>query len=452
MRWCTTLSNLSLVAALAVGCAGDPTGSAEIKSVDPAFLLASDGDLVATPIATFQVPTGFQGRLTRLERRPDGGLLSGRPFYQGGQVALELLAIELDGSVSVLGTVPTVRNQSLHSADFDFGPDGALLGSLTNDFTMFRREADGGITHELSNVIFPGSGVGEFRNPLGLGFLPNGRIVVSSFNTTSFGDGAATFGDWQVFAGPTGVFAADIVAIDEDNVWVWTGHLLGDRRILKLARGGGVQEVASLPESSVGGQFGDMIPTIPGAKVGQPGNLLVAAAQSLWEIDPGTGTVAELLGGFVAANGVAYGGDDELYLLDGGDAGDVTVFRIQPRVLEVAVDIKPGSDPNCVNKDSKGRTPAAILASEDFDPSQVDPVSVQLEGVSALRWSLDKDVNDDSLADLVLHFSTEELNATGELTDGNTLELTGALKEDFGGTPIAGGDVVYLAGGPYCLD
>ncbi len=120
--------------------------------------------------------------------------------------------------------------------------------------------------------------------------------------------------------------------------------------------------------------------------------------------------------------------------------------------IEVDIDIKPGSEPNCVNKDSKGRTPAAVIASEDFDPFQVDPVSVQLEGVSALRWSLDKDVNGDGLNDLVLHFSTQQLNATGELFDGNTLELTGALKEDFGGTPIAGADVVYLAGGPNCLD
>ena len=33
----------------------------------------------------------------------------------------------------------------------------------------------------------------------------------------------------------------------------------------------------------------------------------------------------------------------------------------------VAIDIKPGSDPNCFNNDGHGVIPVAILSSTDFD-------------------------------------------------------------------------------------
>ena len=38
-----------------------------------------------------------------------------------------------------------------------------------------------------------------------------------------------------------------------------------------------------------------------------------------------------------------------------------------------AIDIKPGSDPNCININGHGVIPVAILGSEDFDVSLVDP-------------------------------------------------------------------------------
>ena len=289
--------------------------------------------LQATPIATFEVSEVFQGRqITRLERRPDGGLLSARRVGQPGQRALELLAIELDGTVSVLGTVPTAGRGNLCCADYDFGPDGALYGSLSNDLTLFRRGSDGSLTYEFSARVtgapFPGNG--DFRNPTGMGFLPSGRIVVGSFGDATFGDGAAPFADWREFAGPGTALAADVVAIDEDHLWVYVGLIFGDRRILEVARGGEVKEIALIPAVG-GGLYGDMIPSIPGAKVGKPGTLLLAAAQSLWEIKPEDGKISERLGGFTAANGLAYGGDNELYLLDGGDAGVVTIFRIEPK-------------------------------------------------------------------------------------------------------------------------
>jgi hypothetical protein len=49
--------------------------------------------------------------------------------------------------------------------------------------------------------------------------------------------------------------------------------------------------------------------------------------------------------------------------------------------------------------------------------------------------------------DLTLKFDAQELVAAlGDVSDGDVLilTLTGALKPDYGGTPIIGGDVVWI--------
>jgi hypothetical protein len=105
------------------------------------------------------------------------------------------------------------------------------------------------------------------------------------------------------------------------------------------------------------------------------------------------------------------------------------------------------------------------LGSADFDVIQVDPASASLEGVSPLRWDLEdvatpfepfngkEDAHDcnedgpDGYLDLTLKFSSQEIVAAlGEVNDGDVLvlQLTGNLKEEHGGTLIAGEDVVVI--------
>jgi uncharacterized repeat protein (TIGR01451 family) len=50
--------------------------------------------------------------------------------------------------------------------------------------------------------------------------------------------------------------------------------------------------------------------------------------------------------------------------------------------IPVPIDIKPTSCPNPFNVDGKGLLPVAIVGTEDFDVSKVDPTSVKLIGVS----------------------------------------------------------------------
>jgi len=138
-------------------------------------------------------------------------------------------------------------------------------------------------------------------------------------------------------------------------------------------------------------------------------------------------------------------------------------------VIEVAVDIKPMSCPNPLNTSKWGVLPVAILGTEDFDVTQVDPASVQLnidpeaeEGVSPLRWNIEDvatpyepfigkedclnctDEGSDGFLDLTLKFKAQEVvELLGDVFDGDcvVLYLTG---ETFDGMIIGGEDVVKI--------
>jgi hypothetical protein len=116
-----------------------------------------------------------------------------------------------------------------------------------------------------------------------------------------------------------------------------------------------------------------------------------------------------------------------------------------PQVIEVEIDIKPGSDPNAINTKNMGVIPVAILTTPDFDASTVDFATVcfgdaeepgardcsEAHGIAHLE-----DVDGDQDVDLVLHFETQQ---TG-IDYGDTQAcLTG---ETYGGDAIAGCDAI----------
>lgn len=127
-----------------------------------------------------------------------------------------------------------------------------------------------------------------------------------------------------------------------------------------------------------------------------------------------------------------------------------------------AFDIKPGSCPNPVNTKSGGVLPAAIVGGADFDVSQIDPATVRLEGVVALRWDYEdvatpyellsqepdayacSEAGPDGYMDLTLKFDSKALvGALGPVSDREVriLQFTGNLLD---GTPITGEDVVII--------
>jgi hypothetical protein len=148
------------------------------------------------------------------------------------------------------------------------------------------------------------------------------------------------------------------------------------------------------------------------------------------------------------------------------DLGGFSGFAIfEYEALAASIDISPESCPNPLNVDGKGVLPVAILGTADFDVNEIDPASVRLEGIAPLRWSWEDvatpyepwigkegayDCNEfgpDGYVDLTLKFDAQEILASlGPVSDNDVLvlQLTGKLKDEFGGTAFFGEDVVKI--------
>jgi len=109
--------------------------------------------------------------------------------------------------------------------------------------------------------------------------------------------------------------------------------------------------------------------------------------------------------------------------------------------LVVEIDIKPGSDPNSINPNSKGRIPVAILTTDVFDAATVDPDTVTFgpNEASAMHSALE-DVDGDGDLDMILHFKTQD---TGIACGDTSAPLAG---ETFDGTPITGSHSINTVG------
>lgn len=116
----------------------------------------------------------------------------------------------------------------------------------------------------------------------------------------------------------------------------------------------------------------------------------------------------------------------------GGDAGDIDLmFYIPiagvriflappapevPEVIEIIIDIKPGSKQNNINLKSKGVVPVAVLTTVDFNAATIDPDTAEFAGAEPVRWKL-QDVDDDGNDDLMFHFRTQELDLDQDSTE-----------------------------------
>lgn len=102
----------------------------------------------------------------------------------------------------------------------------------------------------------------------------------------------------------------------------------------------------------------------------------------------------------------------------------------------VDIDIKPGSDPNSIDLESKGVTPVAVLTDEFFDAKDVVIDSIVFAGASPTRGKFE-DIDNDNDLDLILHFETQSLQLTpddieatltGQLTSDNLIKGTDSIR------------------------
>ncbi len=150
--------------------------------------------------------------------------------------------------------------------------------------------------------------------------------------------------------------------------------------------------------------------------------------------------------------------------LSGNESTDTrtVIYKIQvPDFIAADIDIKPGSCKNPFNVKSKGVLPVVVLGSADFNVADIDPATIRLAGVAALRSALEDSATPhehegydmkadcdtdrpDGYVDLALKFSTQEIvKVLGNVHDKDvvTLTLTGAL---YDGTEVTGEDGIFI--------
>jgi len=99
----------------------------------------------------------------------------------------------------------------------------------------------------------------------------------------------------------------------------------------------------------------------------------------------------------------------------------------------VTIDIKPGGYPNYINLKSEVLVPVAILTTDDFDTSTVDPVTVEFADALPIKWKI-VDVDNDGDMDMLFHFKTKDLNldlnSTEATLTGKTIDATDIVGTD----------------------
>jgi len=117
----------------------------------------------------------------------------------------------------------------------------------------------------------------------------------------------------------------------------------------------------------------------------------------------------------------------------------ITVGIVEVVPKPITIDIKPGSFPNSINLKSKGVVPVAVLATDDFDASTVDPGTVEFAWAPPIRWTME-DVNGDGRPDMLFHFDTQALG----LTQGSTEAILTGYTNGAIPLPVEGTDSVNI--------
>lgn len=116
--------------------------------------------------------------------------------------------------------------------------------------------------------------------------------------------------------------------------------------------------------------------------------------------------------------------------------------------IEVAdIDLKPESDPNCVNPSSKGVTSVAILGSEQLDVQDIDADSLTFGGASGVKCAFEDSLPSDGILDLACRYKVSQVEWPAQGSDCGDVLLEGSLLD---GTPLEGSDLACITGESTC--
>lgn len=169
--------------------------------------------------------------------------------------------------------------------------------------------------------------------------------------------------------------------------------------------------------------------------------------------DTGTLTYTPAPNAFGAAQVTLHAVDDGGTAGGGRDTSPPQTFTITVHpVIDAAVDVKPGEDPNTINVRSRGRLSIAVLSTQiaNGELDDVDATTTDLSSLSLNATDVDavhaafEDVDGDGDDDLILHFRVPDL-VDRDVLNADTVDLV--LAAEFGrgeasGTELSGSDAV----------
>ena len=361
------------------------------------------------------------------------------------------------------------------------GGGGAYFGTVVGkDLTVTdcrfydnRAEAGGGIyvsgTGSITNCIFDSNTSGLWAGggiALGNGSVTN-CIFINNAAHNGWGGGIAISGSPNI---TNCLFVGNHSSYEGNAIAVWGGS-----PVITNCSFSGNSSDSALPTSSIY-ITGDASPTIVNSILWK-GSAPLGPLILLYRDATVTVTYSDVQGGWPGEGNIdadplfADPGNGDFHLqwdspcIDAGTKNvsslPLTDFEGDPRVIglapdmgadefvlpyiELNIDIKPGSEPNCFNQNERGVIPVAILGSAGLDVSQINVGTLSLQGLVVKMAGKSHrylahigNVNADKYPDLVVQFQDSDSWIAG----GNgTATLTGEL---LNGTPIQGSDSICI--------
>lgn len=140
------------------------------------------------------------------------------------------------------------------------------------------------------------------------------------------------------------------------------------------------------------------------------------------------------------AKEVEYDNNYNIINENGHYANEFTI-HIGTKQQVVLIDIRPGSNSNPININSKGSLPVAILGQNNFDVKTIDNESLRFgpNKIIASKYAFE-DCNNDRILDLLLHYDLQKIGVSMNTTN---LELYGKTKNQL---EIIGQDQITIVG------